>query len=268
MTADRVRTPVLCVDVDAVTFDGALRRLTGVLDGAPGDKGAEPFCVYTPNPEMIMRARADKAFARALNGGDLVVPDGIGVVLASRLTAMSGAPALTERVPGCDLAQALMAREKGLSVYLLGAKPGVCEAAKRNLESRFPRIKIAGFRHGYFKDGDDAERAVIDEIRALAPDLLLAGLGSPRQELWISAHRRELPVKVIMGVGGSLDVFAGAVRRAPAAFRRLGLEWFYRLITQPARALRMRRLPAFMLLVILKALGMMFKELSRNKLDR
>jgi len=239
---NRIRTAVLGVDVDAVTFAEALDILSGVLAGP----FIAPFCVYTPNPEMVMRARADAAFAAALGGGNMVVPDGVGVVLASRFNRVK----LKERVPGCDLARAVMARGGGLSVYLLGAKPGVCEAAKRNLEAAHPGARITGFHHGYFKDGSAEERAIIKEIQALAPDLLLAGLGFPRQELWIAAHKRELPVKVIMGIGGSLDVYAGAVKRAPAAFRKLGLEWLYRLIRQPSRFGRMLQLPLFMLYVV------------------
>jgi len=205
-----------------------------------------PSTIFTPNPEMVMLTRRDHEFKEILNGGDLVVPDGIGVVYASRLTKNK----IRSRVPGIELVIDLFDRIKDYeySVYFLGAAPDVADAAAQAAQARFPGLRIAGTFHGYFTDVDDDD--IINKINAANPDILLVGLGFPRQEKWIDRHKNRLNCKILMGVGGSFDVLSGKVRRAPKFFQRLGLEWLFRLLRQPHRIWRQRVLLKFILVVL------------------
>ncbi len=205
-----------------------------------------PGCQYvvTPNPEIVWLARKQPELKDALNAADLVIPDGIGIIYASRIL---GAP-LPARVPGIELAYGLLEKmaEQGEPVYLLGAKPGVAERAAENLKARYPGLVIAGTGDGYFQD----DGPVIQRINACRPRILLVCLGFPRQELWMARHLEEINAGLMLGLGGSLDVFAGDVKRAPEAWCRLNLEWFYRLLHQPSRLGRMLKLPVFLLSVV------------------
>lgn len=227
---------IMDVPVDIITMEEAVSKVMGFFESA------ECHTVYTPNPEIIMAAQKDKALMKALYRASLIVPDGIGVVLASRL--LKG-PNLPERVAGFDLVQNLFARmaSTDYTVYFLGGAPGVTEEAAAAMGNKYKGLKIVGTDHGYFKE--EEEGVVIQRIQEAKPDLLLVGLGAPKQEKWIEKNRGILPAKVCIGVGGSFDVMAGKVKRAPVAFQKLGLEWFYRLITQPTRAKRMLQLPVF-----------------------
>ena len=227
---------IMDVPIDVITMEQAVSRVFGFFETT------ECHSVYTPNPEIIMAAQKDKALMDALYHASLIVPDGIGVVLASRLFK---GPKLPERVAGYDLVQNLFAHmaTTDYTVYFLGGAPGVSEEAAKVMQKKYKGLKITGTDHGYFKESE--EEAVIQRIQAAKPDLLLVGLGAPKQEKWIEKNRGVLPVKVCIGVGGSFDVMAGKVKRAPVAFQKLGLEWFYRLITQPTRAKRMLQLPVF-----------------------
>ncbi|NLK97093.1 MAG: WecB/TagA/CpsF family glycosyltransferase [Epulopiscium sp.] len=227
---------IMDVPVDYITMEQAVSRVMSFFETT----GCHS--VYTPNPEIIMAAQKDKALMKALHHASLIVPDGIGVVLASRL--LKG-PSLPERVAGYDLVQNLFARmaSTDYTVYFLGGAPGVTEEAAIAMSNKYKGLKIVGTDHGYFKEAD--EEAVIKRIQEAKPDLLLVGLGAPKQEKWIEKYRKILPAKACIGVGGSFDVMAGKVKRAPVAFQKLGLEWFYRLITQPTRAKRMLQLPVF-----------------------
>lgn len=199
-------------------------------------------CAVTPNPEILMKLRKDPALRHAVRAADLILPDGVGVIYASRLI---GKP-IRNRIPGVDFASALMEKlavRQG-SVYLLGAKPGVAEAAAQNLKRDHPGIRIAGLHHGYFSSED--EGTIVTQLRDTSPDLLLVCLGAPRQELWMAKYARQLPVGLMIGLGGALDVYAGRVSRAPEVLRRLGLEWLYRLLQQPKRITRMMCLPGFL----------------------
>ena len=176
------------------------------------------------------------------------MPDGIGVVWASRYSEIL----LTERVAGYDLTQNIFSRIAGKneSVYFFGGAPGVASTAARQMKKVYPGLKIVGGHNGYF-DAEE-EKKIIADIKRLSPSILLVGLGAPKQEKWIYEHLEEVGAKVAIGVGGSFDVMAGNVKRAPKLFRKLGLEWFYRLITQPTRWRRMMRLPKFALTVLRK----------------
>ena len=225
------------VGFDALTPAEALDRAAELI--------ASPGCKYavTPNPEIVWLARKQPQLMDALNGADLVVPDGIGIVYAARIL---GTP-LPARVPGIELAAGLLQRlaESEQSVFLLGAKPGVAERAAEQLRVQYPSLMIAGTENGYFRE----DGPVIERINACSPTLLFVCLGFPRQELWMAENRERINAGLMLGLGGSLDVFAGDVKRAPEAWRRLNLEWFYRLIHRPSRIGRMMKLPVFLLAV-------------------
>ncbi len=210
--------------------------------------------VYTPNSEIIMAAYKDEEFKAVLNDADLLTADGIGVVYASRIL---GKP-IAERAAGYDITCEVLDRIKGTSrsVFLFGGKPDVAETAEERLKERYPGLVIAGTRNGYFKS--DEEEEIVNEINESGAELLLVCLGAPKQELWINKHKDKLNAKVAMGVGGSLDVFAGTALRAPEFYCKHGLEWFYRLMKQPSRAGRMLALPKFGLTVLFK--GRKFKQ--------
>jgi N-acetylglucosaminyldiphosphoundecaprenol N-acetyl-beta-D-mannosaminyltransferase len=202
--------------------------------------------VYTPNSEIIMNAYRDADFCALLNRANLLTADGIGVVYASRILKRP----ISERAAGYDIACEVLRRlaDAPHRLFLFGGKPGVAEKARENLERDYPHIQIAGTRNGYFSCEQVPD--IINEINKSGADLLFVCLGAPMQEKWIDANKDKLNVCVAMGIGGSLDVFAGEVRRAPDAWRRLGLEWLYRLIKEPWRFMRMMALPKFALTVL------------------
>lgn len=202
--------------------------------------------VFTPNPEMVMLAQKDSEFNEILNKSYMNIPDGIGIIYASKI---KGKP-IKERVAGYDTVQAVFERIKATdkTVYLFGGAPGVTDSARTEMEKAHKGLKIVGCANGYFDEA--REREIIDEINQKQPDLLLVGIGFPKQEKWIYKNISNLNVKVAIGVGGSFDVMSGRVKRAPDIFIKFGLEWFHRLITQPSRFIRMLQLPLFMLKVI------------------
>jgi N-acetylglucosaminyldiphosphoundecaprenol N-acetyl-beta-D-mannosaminyltransferase len=230
------RVAVLGVPFDAVTLPQAVQRAAGWLDGET------PRFVVTPNPEIVQLTRRDPEAKAAVLAADLILPDGIGIVKAARIL---GRP-LPGRVPGFDFGMALLEALEGTphSVFLLGAKPGVAETARDKLLEKLPRLRVAGTMDGYFRDDADAARAVADS----GADVLFCCLGAPKQELFSRRYADKLPrVKLHVGLGGSLDAMAGAVRRAPRLWQNLGLEWLYRMLRQPSRFKRFGALPRFML---------------------
>jgi N-acetylglucosaminyldiphosphoundecaprenol N-acetyl-beta-D-mannosaminyltransferase len=194
--------------------------------------------VVTANPEIICRAAADPGLRAAIAAADLVTPDGVGVLWAARRL---GQP-LRERVTGIDLAQALLAAGEplGWRVFFLGGRPGVAAEAAARQSACYPGLVFA-HAHGYFRPAEEA--ALTERIRSFRPQLLLAGLGAPRQEIWLGEHADVAAVTV--GVGGTLDVLAGRKKRAPAWVRRMGWEWLYRLAREPGRLRRQWVLPLF-----------------------
>jgi N-acetylglucosaminyldiphosphoundecaprenol N-acetyl-beta-D-mannosaminyltransferase len=203
--------------------------------------------VCTPNAEIMMEARKDRQLMEILNAADLVVADGAGVVLAARILGYGR----IERAPGFDLTRKLFSDPDAypLSYYLLGGKPGVAEAAAGNIRGSYPGARIAGCRNGYF--GESEEAGVIAAINGSGADVLLVALGAPKQEKWIYRNRDRLRIPVCIGVGGSLDIYAGTAALAPDLFRKSGLEWLYRLAKEPWRAKRMCRLPLYVLYSLL-----------------
>lgn len=229
-----MRIDVLGVGFDDLTMQEAVERGMALLrsDGA--------HYVVTPNPEIVEVCRENPAAMRAVNGADLVLPDGIGVIKGA---AMLGTP-LKEKTPGIEFAAHLMERMagEGLSLYLLGAKPGVAELAAERLTAQYPGLKLAGTHDGYFKE----DGPVVDAIRESGADCVFVCLGAPKQELWMAKNGPATGARLLCGLGGSLDVFAGTVERAPKFWSDHGLEWFYRLCKEPRRIGRMMKLPLFL----------------------
>lgn len=233
-----MRIEVMGVGFDNVDLDEAVDIGMKTMTGGRG------AYVATPNPEIVMCCHRDAEAMEAVNGACLVIPDGIGVVYAAKILKTP----LKQRVPGIEFSSALMERmsKEGKSVFLLGAKPGIAEKAAENLSEKYPGLRIAGCNDGYFTDSEP----VIEKVNAARPDLMLVCLGAPKQEKWMHEYAPRLDVGLMIGAGGSMDVFAGEAKRAPEVFCRLGLEWFYRLLKEPSRIGRMMVLPEFMLKVI------------------
>ena len=220
-----VRRELFGTQVHSLSMPGALAWIRDRIDSRA------PAYVVTLNGAMLVRAARDDQWRALANDAGLVTADGVAVLLAARILGVE----ISERVAGIDLVAALceQAARLGHKVFLLGGRAGVADAAARALTGRYPALRIVGARHGFFDDTDeDSMRA---EIRAAQPDVLLVALGMPRQEQWMRRWSRELQVPVSVGVGGSFDVLAGHVRRAPAWARRFGLEWFYRAMFEPRR---------------------------------
>lgn len=229
-----MRIDVLGVGFDNVTMEEAVQRGLDLIHS-----GGTHY-VVTPNPEIVEVCRENSAAMSAVNGADLVIADGIGVIKGA---AMLGTP-LKEKVPGIEFAAKLMEKmaAERLSLFLLGAKPGVAETAAKRLEAQYPGLKLVGFHDGYFQE----DAPVVEEIHASGADVVFVCLGAPKQELWMARNGAETGGKLLCGLGGSLDVFAGVAERAPKFWTEHGLEWFYRLCKEPKRIGRMMKLPLFL----------------------
>jgi N-acetylglucosaminyldiphosphoundecaprenol N-acetyl-beta-D-mannosaminyltransferase len=206
------------------------------------------FCVAI-NPEKVYRAKYDSRLSRVLDSANIPICDGIGVSLAAMLLYRKRVP----RCTGIDLFLLLvgLSAQEGWRVFLLGASPEVNHAACDALVSQFPGLRIVGSQHGYFDDS----ASVVESINESRADLLFVGMGTPRQEFWISEQMPHLKTSFCMGVGGSFDVVSGAAERAPALFRKTGTEWLYRLLAQPSRLRRQMVLPLFALEIIRNSLS-------------
>jgi N-acetylglucosaminyldiphosphoundecaprenol N-acetyl-beta-D-mannosaminyltransferase len=229
------RIEIFGVPVDCITMDEAVDFAESMVNGQ------HSCAILAVNPEKVVRAQQDKSLLAQLRNAALVIPDGIGVVFAARLLGFS----CTERVPGSELMPLLCQRAafKGYRVFLFGASQDVILRTAQVLQQRFAGLKIVGAQHGYVKEDDMP--AMISRINATQADVLFVALGSPKQEEWIARYLPELKVKVCQGVGGTFDVIAGRVKRAPSLFRAIHLEWFYRLLSQPSRIFRQTALPMF-----------------------
>lgn len=239
---------ILGVHVDMVDINGAADKIMSFFDEG------RLHSVYTPNSEIIMEAYKNPGFAKVLNNADLLTADGIGVVYASRILKKP----IKERAAGYDIARVVLSRINNTEhkLYLFGGKPGVAEEAMSKLLKEYKGLKIVGLRNGYFKPEEEAD--IVSDINNSGADIVFVCLGAPLQEKWIDRHKDELNARVAMGIGGSLDVFAGKAERAPEFFCKTGLEWFYRLCKEPQRAGRMTALPKFGATVLLK--GRKFKQ--------
>lgn len=237
---------ILGVRIDCVDFVQTLTLLAKWIEAAPEQAPFNTRQICTVNPEFVMQARRNPAFATVLAQADLCVPDGGGLLWAARQQGV----VLKERVTGSDGIYQIgeRAAQTGWRLFLLGAAPGVAEMAASRLQMLYPGLRIAGTYSGSPRDLEWPEIQI--HLQHTQPDILLVAYGNPQQDLWIAQHRHELPVKVAMGVGGAFDFVAGVTQRAPLWLQRLGLEWLHRLITQPWRWRRMLALPHFVWLVL------------------
>lgn len=232
---------VLDVPVYPYTMDGAVNFLNSQI------KNKKQTFVVTANAEIIMLCQRDAEYKKIVGGeADLVLADGAGTVWAGRKLGHN----VPERVAGCDLFVELakLAAKKDYKVFFFGAAPGIAEAARDKLLAMAPGLKVAGCRNGYFKEEETAD--IVDEINASSADMLFAALGVPKQEKWLAENRHRLNAKVLMGVGGSFDVVAGKMERAPLWMQKASLEWLFRLYKQPSRIGRMMVLPQFVIKVL------------------
>lgn len=227
------------VHFDHVTLDEATEIVAGFA------AGQDAKVVHTPNSEIVQLCIEQPENYDLINSADLIIPDGVGVVLAAKLL---GTPLTKGKVAGVELAERTLERaaQTGAGVYFLGGKPGVAEQAAQNMTAKYPGLTVVGCHDGYFEKVGEQSDAVVDAINASGARILFVCLGVPVQEQWMARNRDRLTVGVMAGLGGSLDVFAGTAKRAPKIFIKLGLEWFYRLLREPKRIGRMMKLPKFL----------------------
>ena len=233
-----MKTNVLGVQYDNVTMAEALDTARALLQ-----RPEASYCV-TPNAEMAYEALHDESFRAILNEASLILPDGAGVVLGAKILKTP----LKEKVAGIDFAANLlgMLEETGGRLYLLGGKPGIAEQAAENMKKTHPKLCICGTADGYFKD----EAPVIARINEARADVVFVCLGAPKQELFMAKYGEATGCHLLMGLGGSMDIFAGVAQRAPEFYCKHNLEWFYRLIKNPSRIGRMMKLPKFLFAAI------------------
>ncbi|MGI5875286.1 MAG: WecB/TagA/CpsF family glycosyltransferase [Dethiobacteria bacterium] len=244
------RASILGRPIDCLTMDQAIQIICKALQEATF------FHVVTANAEMLYNSRQDKILAKIIDSAGMVTADGAGVVIASRILACP----VPERVAGYDLMLKCLqvAAHGNIPVYFLGSRPDVLTLAVSNALKIYPGLKVVGSHHGYF--GEKDEPLIIKEINLLQPGLLLVAMGVPKQEKWIHFYKEKLPPCVAIGVGGSFDVLAGKVRRAPLWMQQSGLEWLYRVIKEPSRFKRAAVLPLFMIQVFWEALVKVMKR--------
>lgn len=237
------RVNVLGVGIDNLTLSEAVDKALSLI--------SEHRCAYmvTPNPEIVMAAWDDPKVSKAIENADLVIPDGVGVMQAARIL---GTP-LREHMPGIDAATEIIKRlaSRGGSVFLYGARPGVAEKAAERMKQCFPGLVICGTNDGYGND----DGAVVSKINAAKPDFVMVCLGVPKQELWMAKHAAKLDAGLMAGLGGTIDVFSGQVKRAPLIWQKLKLEWLYRCFEEPKRFRKVKRIPQFIIKAWRKRLG-------------
>lgn len=224
----------MAVAFDNVTMDEAVAQAVENL------QSKRRCMVVTPNAEIAQSCVTDDRLREIVRKAGLVLPDGIGVIYASRILKKP----LKQRVPGVEFGENLVSalRDTGKTIFFLGGKPGVAEEAAHRLQVKYPGLKVAGTKDGYFQREEEA----VEAVQQAKPDVLFVCLGSPKQEYFMADHFDQLGATLMVGLGGSLDIYAGKVERAPALFRKLGLEWFYRLLRQPSRLGRMMKLPQYL----------------------
>jgi N-acetylglucosaminyldiphosphoundecaprenol N-acetyl-beta-D-mannosaminyltransferase len=236
MNRDLVK--ILSYGVDSFTFDEA-------VDYAYKTRGQ----IVTINPEMIASAQKDKEFSNIIHSAELVVPDGIGVEIGLKILGYN-----VKRIPGIELGKRLIIKfaKEGKSIAFVGAKPNVVDLAIKNLKSEIQEMNVVYSHDGYFKDDEEIKKELINS----APELVLVALGSPKQEFFINDLKKRLPNTLFIGLGGSFDVWAGVVERAPEIYQKVGLEWLYRTLKEPQRFKRIfPTLPLFILKVLKERLS-------------
>jgi N-acetylglucosaminyldiphosphoundecaprenol N-acetyl-beta-D-mannosaminyltransferase len=234
---DRIK--ILDIPIDNVNFEDAYNRIEAFI------KGNSCKTIYTPNSEMLYLASNDANFKKVLEDGDLILPDGAGVVLASKLIRRP----LKTKVSGVDIVNGII-KKYNLKFFLLGGKPGIVDKAKLNIQTLNPKSKVVGVHHGYFSSDDDEK--IIKMINTSNPDILIVGMGMKKQEEWISKYKNRLSTKIAIGAGGTLDILSGESYLTPEIIRKSGFEWLHRLIKEPSRYKRMAALPLFILKVLFR----------------
>lgn len=235
-----MKTNILGINFEVINFNNVINEIFDCIE-------QEKKCfIATPNPEIVMLAQKDFNLKKIINQADLVLPDGIGIVFASQLNKIK----IKKRITGYDLVQKifLMSEKKNFSIYFLGGKENIVELAKKNMEKKFNKLKIVGYNNGFFSD----EKKIVKKINFAKPDILLVGMGSPKQEKFIFKYKDKIDAKIFIGVGGSFDVMSGKIKRAPKIFIDLNLEWFYRFMKEPKRFFRLMALPKFLFKVVVK----------------
>ena len=231
------KTDILGIQFDTCSLEEAVEYAFDRI-------GAEGCRVVTPNPEIVYRCKKEKDAFLAVASSDLVLPDGIGILIASKILKRP----LLNRITGMDFSSAVFQRaaKEGKNIYLFGAKPGVAAKAAVKLKEEYPEIQIVGTHDGFFESSDE----IIQEIVEKNAQILTVCLGAPKQEIWMSQNKDKLPGVLMMGLGGALDVISGEVERAPEKVQKRGMEWLYRLFKEPRRFKRMLKIPLFLILVL------------------
>ncbi|MBW2065613.1 MAG: WecB/TagA/CpsF family glycosyltransferase [Deltaproteobacteria bacterium] len=241
------RLKILDIWVDPVGREGALRRVKGFLQGDGGSR-----VIFASNPEKAFSVPRNPDLYDTFRSADLLIPDGIGMVLAARI--LHGVR--LERVPGVELMEEIcsLCASNGSGIFVYGSREEVNKRAVDRLRGAHPDLRVSGRSHGYVQEPEMP--ALIDKINASRAEVLFVGLGSPKQEKWIMRYKDTLNhVKLIQGIGGTLDTIAGTVKRAPRAWRKVHLEWLYRLLNEPRRIKRQRVIPIFVYLLLKERLG-------------
>jgi N-acetylglucosaminyldiphosphoundecaprenol N-acetyl-beta-D-mannosaminyltransferase len=244
---------ILGVPFNRVTME----KTVDIIEKQINSNRKKPYHIITGNPEIVVHSKKEQILKDIIDDTDLITPDGIGIIMASKWKD----DRLPERVPGSDLLMKLLeeGNKKGWSFYFLGADEGTNKKAVENIMGKHPQLVVSGRHNGFFDK--EKERMIIEEIDKKNPDILIVALGAPRAEKWIYENKNELNAKVAIGVGGMLDVIAGKVKRAPAVWQKMNLEWLYRLLSQPSRWRRQLVLPVF----AYKAFNEAFKERLTKK---
>lgn len=235
---ERKTVNLLGFGIDTFDFESALKYALNLIKSKKGGQ------IVTINPEMIEYGLKNSDFANILNNADLVIPDGVGVKLGLKLKGIN-----VQRIAGIEFSHRLLEEAANNKIYVgfIGARPHIMVRAVQNIQEEFEKLKIVYAQNGYFQDREK----VLSELKSKKPELVLVALGSPRQEEFIQDARKLLPHAVMIGVGGSFDVWSGEVQRAPVIYQKLGLEWLYRTVKEPQRFKRIfPALPKFMLKVL------------------
>jgi len=223
------------LNIDTLSFEEAISEAKNLIDGGKVSQ------VVTINPEMFEYANKDSEFINIIKESEMVIPDGVGVKIALKINGYN-----VERIPGVDFAKRLLKESaiNNIPVAIVGAKEEIIAKAVENLQNEINGLNIVYYHNGYF----DNDSEIYDELNSKSPRLILVAMGSPRQEKFIYNAKRFLKPALMIGIGGSLDVWSGAIKRAPMIFQKLGLEWLYRTVSQPERFKRIfPTLPLFLI---------------------
>lgn len=244
---------ILGINIDNVSIDETGEITKKLIESS--NKSCK--VIVAPNTEFIMMAQKDKEFYNILNSAELATPDSVGVSIAGKLQKKP----FKQRIPGQAYFRKVLevGEKEGWTFYFLGGKGDVPYLAMENVKKYYPDVKIVGYHEGYFDK--DSEQDVINEINNLKPNVLFVAMGAPLQEKWIYKHKNELKVDVAAGQGGTFDYESGKIKRAPKVFQKLGIEWFWRLILQPTRIVRMLVLPVYLLKILFA------KDITKGKFD-